>query len=54
MAENTKTITIRVTPELHREIKMYVASQGMTAQDYIKGLIMADLKNKLEEKVSDD
>ena len=54
MAENTKTITIRVTPELHREIKMYVASQGMTTQDYLRGLIEADLESKQGEEVSDD
>lgn len=54
MAELTKTITIRVTPELHKEIKVYVASQGMTAQDYIRGLIQADLKEKKGELTDDE
>lgn len=44
MAQPTKTITIRVTPDYQRELKTYLASKGLTIQDYVRGLIDKDMK----------
>ena len=48
--EPTKTLTVRVSPEEHRAIRVYIASKGLTAQEYIKGLIEDDMKNTTKEK----
>lgn len=50
VSEPTKTLTIRVSPEEHKEIRVYIASKGLTAQEYIKGLIENDMKNATKEK----
>lgn len=42
MAE--KTITIRVSEELHKEIKIKIAQEGMSLKDYVLDLIEKDLK----------
>lgn len=42
MAE--KTITIRVAEELHKEIKVKIAQDGISLKDYILELIEKDLK----------
>lgn len=45
MAE--KTITIRVPDELHKQIKIKIAKEGISLKDYVIGLIEKDLsKNK--------
>lgn len=50
VSEPTKTLTVRVSPEEHRAIRVYIASKGLTAQEYIKGLIEDDMKNATKEK----
>lgn len=45
MADNKiKSITVRLTEDLHRELKVKVAQEGITLQDYIVKLIVTDLK----------
>lgn len=45
MADNKiKSITVRMTEDLHRKVKVKVAEDGITLQDYIIKLIEADLK----------
>ncbi|WP_084424774.1 toxin-antitoxin system HicB family antitoxin [Caloramator sp. ALD01] len=39
-----KTITIRVSEELHRDIKIKIAKEGISLKDYVIGLIEKDLK----------
>ena len=47
MAQMTKSITIRVTPDFHKSIKVYLADKGMTIQKYIEELVTKDMeKNK--------
>lgn len=41
-----KNIVIRVTPELHKEVKIYAAGKEMTIQDYVISLIRKDLEKK--------
>jgi predicted HicB family RNase H-like nuclease len=41
-----KTITIRVSDELHKAIKIKVAKESMSLKDYVIGLIESDLKKK--------
>lgn len=54
MTEPTKTLTIRVSPEEHKAIRVYIAGKGITAQQYIRELIKDDMKkNTKEEYVSD-
>lgn len=54
MAEQTKTLTVRVSPEEHKEFRIYIAGKGITAQEYIKGLIMADMQKAKEEHVGNE
>lgn len=46
MAQTTKSITVRVSPELHRELKVFVANTGISLQEYITKLIEEDMKKK--------
>jgi len=39
-----KTITIRVTQELHKQIKVKIAKKGISLKDYLIDLIEKDLK----------
>lgn len=39
-----KTITIRITEELHKEIKLKCVQEGVTLKDYLVELIEKDLK----------
>jgi predicted DNA binding CopG/RHH family protein len=39
-----KTITIRVSEELHKDIKIKIAQEGVTLKDYVLDLIEKDLK----------
>ena len=51
MTEPTKTLTVRVSPEEQKLIKVYIANKGVTAQDYIKRLIEDDMqKSKAKEE----
>ena len=51
MAQETKSIVVRVLPDFHKELKVYLASKGVTAQEYILSLIEKDMKeNKNKDK----
>lgn len=39
-----KTITIRITEELHKEVKLKCVQEGVTLKDYLVELIEKDLK----------
>lgn len=42
-----KTITIRISEDLHKTIKIRIAKQGISLKDYLVDLIQKDLaKNK--------
>lgn len=41
-----KTITVRVTEELHKDIKIRIANEGISLKDYVLGLIQKDLAKK--------
>lgn len=49
MAENKKNIVLRVVPEFHQEVKLYVTMNNTTLQDYIVGLIKKDLEQKKQK-----
>lgn len=47
-----KNLTIRVSEDLHKKIKMHAASKGMSIKDYLMGLAKKDMdneKNKQQE-----
>lgn len=44
MQDNKKLLGIRVTPELHKTIKQTALDNDVTIQDYVVGLIMADIQ----------
>lgn len=44
MSENKKNIVLRVDPDLHQKIKIYVTLNNTTLQDYIVGLIKNDME----------
>lgn len=46
----TKIVSIRVTPEYHQELKSYLASKGVTLQDYIVELINKDRESEKNKK----
>lgn len=42
-----KTITIRISEDLHKTVKIRIAEQGISLKDYLVDLIQKDLaKNK--------
>lgn len=47
--EKRKMIGIRVDEKMHRQMKLYTVSQGITLQDYIMDLIKKDMKTKKQE-----
>lgn len=47
--ENRKNIILRVDPDFHRQIKLYVTMNNTTLQDYIVGLIKKDLEQKMNK-----
>ena len=52
MESNRKFLGIRVSPEFHKAIKLTALNNDVTIQDYILGLIMADVQvdqNKTKE-----
>lgn len=44
MQDNRKLLGIRVSPELHKIIKQTALNNDITIQDYVVGLIMADVQ----------
>lgn len=47
MDNTKKNIVLRVEPEFHQQVKLYVTMNNTTLQDYIVGLIKDDMeKNK--------
>ena len=48
MAE--KTITIRLPEDLHKEIKIKIAKEGLSLKDYVLKLIENDLEKELKWK----
>ncbi len=48
--ERIKTVTIRMPEEMHREIKIKIAQEGVTLKDYLLNLIRADLKKGGKKK----
>lgn len=49
MADNKKNIVLRVEPEFHQQIKLYVTMKNTTLQDYIVGLIKNDMEKNKDE-----
>ncbi len=44
-----KNIVLRVDPDFHQKVKLYVTMNNTTLQDYIVGLIKNDMgKNRTE------
>lgn len=41
-----KTITIRISEDQHREIKVEAAQRGLSVKDYILDLVRKDLEQK--------
>lgn len=44
MQDNRKLLGVRVSPELHKVIKQVALDNDVTIQDYVVGLIMADVQ----------
>ena len=53
MATVTKSIVVRVDPDFHKDLKVFLASKGMTAQEYILSLIEQDMKKSKEKRKED-
>ena len=45
-----KTITLRVTEELYKDIKIAVVLKGLSLKDYILNLVKMDLYGNTAEK----
>jgi predicted DNA binding CopG/RHH family protein len=45
-----KTITLRLDDELHKELKIKMAQEGTTIQDYIVNFIKKDLEKSKQKK----
>lgn len=43
LQDNRKLLGVRVSPELHKIIKQTALNNDVTIQDYVVGLIMADV-----------
>lgn len=41
-----KTITIRISEDLHKTVKIKIAESGVTLKDYLVDLIQKDLAKK--------
>lgn len=51
MADGTKkNIVLRVDQDFHQRVKIHVAMEGITLQDYIVGLIEKDLEQQARNK----
>ncbi len=47
-----KNIVLRVEPDFHRQVKLYVTINNTTLQDYIVGLIKNDMEKGKTERDS--
>lgn len=45
--KEVKTITMRITEEQHREIKVQASKRGLSIKDYILTLVSKDTDKKL-------
>ncbi len=50
VAENKKNIVLRVDPDFHQQVKLYVTMNNTTLQDYIVGLIKKDMEQNKKEQ----
>lgn len=46
MSSDKKNIVLKVDPDFHKQIKLFVTMNGTTLQDYIIGLIKKDMEEK--------
>lgn len=46
MARYPKAIVVRVPEDLHTVIRVYSLQNGVTTQDYVRGLILDDLEKR--------
>lgn len=44
-----KTVTLRLSDELHKQMKLLTVKKDMTIQDYITRLIERDLQNEVSD-----
>ena len=44
-----KTVTLRLSDELHKQMKLLTVKKEMTIQDYITRLIERDLQNEVSD-----
>lgn len=44
MQEHRKLLGVRVSPELHKQIKQAALDNDVTIQNYVVGLIMTDIQ----------
>ena len=42
-SEKRVSLTVRVSEDMHRDLKLYALRKGKTIQEYILGLINADI-----------
>ena len=49
-SNNKKNIVLRVDPDFHKQVKLYVTLNNTTLQNYIVGLIEKDMEQKQENK----
>lgn len=49
MTDNKKNIVLRVKPDFHQQVKLYVTINNTTLQDYIVGLIKKDMEQHKKE-----
>lgn len=50
MSDDLKNITIRVKPNFHQELKLYVTQKNTTFQKYILELIKKDMEQNRNVK----
>jgi len=50
VADNKKNIVLRVDPNFHQQIKLYVTINNTTLQDYIVGLIKKDMQQNKKKQ----
>jgi predicted DNA binding CopG/RHH family protein len=43
---NEKTITVRISEDLHKAVKIRIAQEGVSLKDYVVNLIQSDLGKK--------
>lgn len=53
MQNNKKLLGVRVSPNLHKIIKQAALDNDVTIQDYVIGLIMADIQIRQGKSKSD-